>query len=383
MVRKSVLGKFAFFAFVVVATAVAGRWLSGSATYLNASSPAISTTSVSRAKPALEVLDVSPSVSQAVTSPAGPFEITFNQTIDSKSLSDLKSSQPGNWKVLDSTTAVFVPLQPLMPDSQLQVTSVGGSSAKFAATNGDYLAKPIDLIWKSGSGSVLRMQQILAQLGFLPLVWTPSSSSSSASSSAASPVEDLYSPPPGNFSWRYPNIPPSLKNSFQPGVDNNMTKGAMVAFERSRGIAAYGSIRPLIWSALLSAEAAGATNKNGYTYAMVTKGSPETITLWNDGNIVFTSLVNTGLPQTPTPNGTFYVYLRYPTQTMRGKNINGSYYVDHGVKWVNYIDGSAAIHGFIRAGYGFPQSLGCVEMPVSQAAIAWKWLHYGSVVNIS
>ena len=195
---------------MVVATAVAGRWLSGSATYLNASSPAISTTSVSTAKPSVEVLDVSPSVSQAVTSPAGPFEITFNQPIDSKSLSALKSSQPGNWKVLDSSTAVFVPLQPLMPDSQLQVTSVGGSSAKFAATNGDYLAKPIDLIWKSGSGSVLRMQQILAQLGFLPLVWTPSSSSSSAS-----PIAELYSPPPGNFSWRYPNIPPSLKNSFQ------------------------------------------------------------------------------------------------------------------------------------------------------------------------
>ncbi len=388
MVRNSVLGKLGFFVIVVGATAVAGRWLSGSVPYLNASSPAISKTKLSTAKPSLKVLAESPSVSQAITSPSGPFEITFSQPINTKSLSDLQSSQPGSWKVLDSTTAVFVPSQPLMPESQLTITSVSGSGGKFAATNGDYLAKPLDLSWKAGQGSVLRMQQILAQLGFLPLVWTPSSSSSqaqssSALSSSASPIAELYSPPPGNFAWRYPNTPQSLKNSFQPGVDNNMTKGAMVAFERSRGLAAYGSIRSLLWPALLSAEAAGATNTKGYTFAMVSKGSPETISLWNDGKIIFTSLVNTGLPQTPTPNGTFYVYLRYPTQTMRGTNINGSYYVDHGVKWVNYIDGSVAIHGFVRASYGFPQSLGCVELPVSQAAIAWKWLHYGTVVNIS
>lgn len=378
MVRKSVVKKLGFFVFVILATAGASRWLSTSGPYLNASSPAISKIGVSGAKASLEVLAVSPSVSQAITSPTGPFEITFNQSIAAKSLSTLQISQPGNWKMLDSTTAVFVPAQPLMPDSQLTITSDTGSAGKFAATNGDYLAKPIDLTWRSGSGSVLRMQQILAQLGFLPLIWTPANPPS-----AASPIGELYSPPPGNFTWSYPNTPQSLKASFQPGVDNNMTKGAMVAFERSRGIAAYSSIRPLIWPALLNAEAAGITNKNGYTYAIVSKGSPETITLWNDGKIVFTSLVNTGLPQTPTPNGTFYVYLRYPTQTMRGKNINGSYYVDHGVKWVNYIDGSVAIHGFIRASYGFPQSLGCVELPVSQAAIAWKWLHYGSLVTIS
>ena len=286
--------------------------------------------------------------------------------------------QPGNWKVINATTAVFTPVQPLMPDSSLTIKSSGRSSNQIFATNGDYLAKPIDLSWNSAQGSVLRMQQILAKLGFLPLVWRPT-----APSSSVSPIEELYNPPPGNFTPRYPNTPTSLLASFQPGVSNNLTKGAMVAFERSQGIAAYSSIRPLIWPALLNAEAAGVPNNNGYTYAMVSEALPETITLWHDGTVVFTSPVNTGLAQTPTPNGTFYVYLRYPTQTMQGTNINGSYYVDHGVKWVNYINGSVAIHGFIRASYGFPQSLGCVELPVAQAAIAWKWLHYGSVVNIS
>lgn len=378
MVGRSFPKKLAFFVVLVAAVVGAVLWRTGSLPFFSAGSPNSNETAASAATASLKVLQTSPSTSLPTTSPVGPFEITFNQPIAKNTLSSLATSQPGSWKVIKSTTAVFTPAQPLMPDSDLTIKSSTGSSNHIFATNGDYLAKPINLSWKSAPGSVLRMQQILAKLGFLPLVWSPTTPSSSVS-----PVEELYNPPPGSFAPRYANTPTSLLASFQPGVSNNITKGAMVAFERSQGIAAYSSIRPLIWPALLSAEAAGVPNNNGYTYAMVSKTSPETITLWHDGKIVFSSLVNTGLAQTPTPNGTFYVYFRYPTQTMRGQNINGSYYVDHGVKWVNYIYGSVAIHGFIRASYGFPQSLGCIELPVSQAAIAWKWLHYGSVVNIS
>ena len=67
---------------------------------------------------------------------------------------------------------------------------------------------------------------------------------------------------------------------------------------------------------------------------------------------------------------------------MAGSNPNGSYYVDHGVRWVNYFDGGVAIHGFVRVSYGFPQSLGCVELPVAHAAVAWRWIHYGTVVTV-
>lgn len=378
---RSLLKKFLVFAALVVVAGGVGVWLSKTnPSFLSSSSPSLSTTvtTVAAPKASLEVLKSTPSATQDTTTPSGPFEITFNEPIDKTSLNNLQTSQPGSWSVINSTTASFTPAEPIMPQSELTIKSPSSSSNGILASNGDYLSQSIDLTWKTGSGSVLRIQQILAQLGYLPLVWTPTSSASNVS-----PIDEFYNPPSGNFSWRYANTPASLKASFQPGVDNNMTKGAMIAFERSRGIPAYGSLRPLIWPALLSGEADGIPNKNGYTYAIVSKVQPETLTLWNDGDIVLKTLANTGIAQTPTPNGTFYVYLRYPTQTMRGKNVNGSYYVDHGVKWVNYIDGSVAIHGFVRASYGFPQSLGCVELPVSQAAIAWKWLHYGSLVYIS
>ena len=52
---------------------------------------------------------------------------------------------------------------------------------------------------------------------------------------------------------------------------------------------------------------------------------------------------------------------------MSGKNPDGSAYHDPGIPWISYFNGGDALHGFIRASYGFPQSLGCVEMPFSEA----------------
>jgi hypothetical protein len=37
------------------------------------------------------------------------------------------------------------------------------------------------------------------------------------------------------------------------------------------------------------------------------------------------------------------------------------------VYWINYFNGGDAVHGFVRASYGFPQSLGCVELPIPTA----------------
>jgi hypothetical protein len=41
------------------------------------------------------------------------------------------------------------------------------------------------------------------------------------------------------------------------------------------------------------------------------------------------------------------------------------------------------VHGFPRAAYGFPQSLGCVELPIPNAAIAWTYIHYGTPVTVA
>ena len=92
---------------------------------------------------------------------------------------------------------------------------------------------------------------------------------------------------------------------------------------------------------------------------------------------------NTGIPQAPTPDGTFPVYLRLRSQTMSGTNPDGTHYSDAGIKWISYFHAGEAIHGFDRTSYGSPQSLGCVELPVSEAARVWPYTPIGTLVTIA
>lgn len=39
--------------------------------------------------------------------------------------------------------------------------------------------------------------------------------------------------------------------------------------------------------------------------------------------------------------------------------------------------------GRSRTSYGYPQSLGCVELPLGQEATAYKYLTYGTLVTVT
>ncbi len=123
-------------------------------------------------------------------------------------------------------------------------------------------------------------------------------------------------------------------------------------------------------------------NPNGYTYAIASKALPERLTIWHDGHQVLSSAANTGIPIDPTADGTFPVYLRYRYQIMLGTNPDGSHYADP-VQFVAYFSAGEAVHYFPRYSYGWPQSLGCVELPLAAAADAWPYLTYGSLVTVS
>jgi len=52
------------------------------------------------------------------------------------------------------------------------------------------------------------------------------------------------------------------------------------------------------------------------------------------------------------------------------------------VQWVSYFNGGDAVHYFARPGYGYQQSLGCVELPYNDAVRAYPYLTYGSLVTV-
>lgn len=119
----------------------------------------------------------------------------------------------------------------------------------------------------------------------------------------------------------------------------------------------------------------------GKEYIIVSKVLPETLYLIYKGRVVFESKANTGIPQSPTPNGEFHVYRKYWSTTMSGFNpATREWYDDPGVKYVMYFHYGDAIHAFPRKGYGWPQSLGCVELPLKAAG--WLFLRVKDGTNV-
>jgi lipoprotein-anchoring transpeptidase ErfK/SrfK len=153
-------------------------------------------------------------------------------------------------------------------------------------------------------------------------------------------------------------------------------------FEGAHGLATDGEAGPAVWAALLQAVAHRDLNTAEYSYVFVSTSLPETLNLWTDGRIIFQTPVNTGIPEAPTQAGTWPVYARYITTTMSGTNPDGSHYSDPGIPWVSYFHGGDALHGFLRAQYGFPQSLGCVEMPYASAGTVFPFTPLGTLVTV-
>ena len=66
---------------------------------------------------------------------------------------------------------------------------------------------------------------------------------------------------------------------------------------------------------------------------------------------------------------------------MKGTNPDGAKYADP-VYWVAYFHSGEAVHYFLRGSYGSQQSLGCVELPYSEAKEVWPYLTYGTLVTV-
>jgi hypothetical protein len=235
------------------------------------------------------------------------------------------------------------------------------------------------LAWRVAAGSTLRLQQLLAQLGYLPVGWQ---AQSDPAPSAASEIEAALSPPSGTFWWRYLHTPSELSALWHPGRPNAITRGALMRFESDHGLAADGVVGAHVWRSVISAALADERSTQGYSYVFVHESVPESLNLWHNGRTVVKSPGNTGIAQAPTQTGTYPVFEHLPEGTMEGTNPDGSHYRDTGIQWISYFHGGDAIHAFNRGSYGTPQSLGCVELPLDAAARVWPYTPIGTLVTI-
>jgi peptidoglycan hydrolase-like protein with peptidoglycan-binding domain len=327
------------------------------------------------------VMVASPSPGTQI-SPTAAITLTFSQPLAQllgSSLPQLSPSTPGSWQETDTHTLVFTPSGFGAPlDSELRI--VLPRAVAVTQTAGGLAAASEQFAWTVPPGSTLRLQQLLAQAGYLPLEWT--SASAPVAPTAHLEAAASVAPPSGAFSWRYLHTPRELRALWNPGSPNQITRGAVMTFEHTHGLAVDGLAGPVVWHALMTDAVIGRRSHAGYSYVYVHRKVPQLLTLWSDGHTVLTSPGNTGVPSAPTVLGTFPVFEHIPVGTMSGTNPDGSHYHDPGIRFISYFNGGDAIHSFNRASYGTPQSLGCVELPLAAAAKVWPYTPIGTLVTV-
>jgi peptidoglycan hydrolase-like protein with peptidoglycan-binding domain len=279
-------------------------------------------------------------------------------------LPQLEPSMPGHWEQVDAHTLSFRP-------AGLGLGLGGWVHVQLAGQT---------LAWHVGSGSTLRLQELLARLGYLPVRWRQAAAAPPPTT--ASEVAAAVSAPHGAFSWRYPQTPASLRALWKPGSWNVVTQGAVMRFQNVHGMATDGVAGPQVWRALMHDDMAGRRSDAGYNYVFVHESIPQSLSLWHNGRVILTSPGNTGIAQAPTAQGTWPVFEHIPVGTMSGTNPDGTHYNDPGIRWISYFHGGDALHAFPRASFGTPQSLGCVELPDAAAAQVWPYTPIGTLVTI-
>jgi L,D-transpeptidase catalytic domain/Putative peptidoglycan binding domain len=312
--------------------------------------------------------------------PTTTIHITFSEPVSSVlglTRPHLEPATPGTWTQTAANAITFTPTGAGYPLGKSLVLALPAPTDVVAKSGAQTLQ---NLSWKVPVGSTLRLQQLLSDLGYLPLEWHPAAGD--RLETAADQAKAALHAPPGTFTWRYPSTPAELKSLWKAGAWTRMTQGAVMAFEHDEGLAVDGIPGPQVWHALISAALAGKPADHSYSYVLVHRSVPQNLILWNDGTTVMHVKINTGVPAAPTPYGTHAVFEHIPIGTMRGRNPDGSKYVDPGIRWISYFNGGEAIHGFDRATYGFPQSVGCVEAPVATAAKIWPYTPIGTLVSV-
>jgi lipoprotein-anchoring transpeptidase ErfK/SrfK len=306
--------------------------------------------------------------------PNTPITLTFSAPVSLQKVAPtLSPSIAGQWVQANATTLTYDLDSPLIPYTQEVVTIPGGAHG-LMSKDGATLSSSHTVAFGVAAGDTLRLQQLLAQLDYLPVGFAPS---------GPAPMRaDLAVDQPGSFSWRWPGLPTALTSQWTQGTMNEITKAAIEAFETQNSIGVDGEAGPTVWTALLNDVINDKPSATPYVYVLVNKVVPQTATLWNNGAVQYTVPVNSGAPGADTTDGSYAVFEHVRFSDMKGTNVDGSTYDDPNVPYASYFNGGDALHGFIRSSYGTPQSNGCVEMSYANAALVWPLTPIGTLVTV-
>lgn len=111
----------------------------------------------------------------------------------------------------------------------------------------------------------------------------------------------------------------------------------------------------------------------------------QTVTAYEEGEMVFATAVSSGLRGWWTRPGIFQVYQKLSRTPMSGafEADRSDYYYLEDVPWVLYFDESRALHGtYWHNNYGYQQSHGCVNLAPADARWIYDWAEEGTWVYV-
>jgi len=284
----------------------------------------------------------------------------------------------GAWST-NGDSEYFTPASTLEPCISYNLTI----PAAIQATGQTPLGKTRTLVLQVACPPVKAFQQALARLGYLPYTFHSiyGIHFSGGAETRSMAAHHAFHPPTGVMAANVHDAPP-----LDYGHLDETTQGALTIFEAAHGIEATESSSvsdTRIWESLLAAETAGRRDPNPYTFVTVSESEPETLEVHKGNHVVLSTPANTGVPGAETPTGIFPIFARDVSTTMSGTDVDGTKYDIPDVPWVNYFNGGDAVHGYERGSYGFPQSNGCVELPIETAKTVFGMLALGDIVYIT
>jgi peptidoglycan hydrolase-like protein with peptidoglycan-binding domain len=281
----------------------------------------------------------------------------------------------GTWSTVGNTE-VFTPAATLAPCSTYTLTVWAHTFATGHSSLGHRRVLPLDVACPSITG----LQQALARLGYVGAKLHPRYEVHLAPrrETLGEAAEHAFRPPHGRLAPDPANAPP-----VEAGQLDETTKGGLEVFQEDHDLAPTGEPNAATWHLLLVVESLYHRNPRPYTWVTVTESLPETLEVHQGDHVALSTPANTGVAGAETAQGIFPIFARDVSTTMTGTDPDGVHYVAPDVPWVNYFNGGDAVHGYPRASYGFPQSNGCVELPVETAAAVYPLLQIGDIVWVT
>ncbi len=278
----------------------------------------------------------------------------------------------GTWSVVGDSE-VFTPASTLQPCSSYALIAWARTDSSEHAPLGRRRTIHLQVACPPLAG----LQQALARLGYLGarLRTLYRDHIKPGRETRREAAVNAFHPPRGRLAPEPSGAPP-----VQMGRLDASTRGALEVFQADNGLEATGEPSRATWLKLLFDVTVGKRDPQPFTWATVTETLPETLFLHRGHHLAFTTPVNTGVAGAETQQGIFPVYARYVSTTMAGEDPDGTKYDVPDVPWVNYFNGGDAVHGYPREAYGFPQSNGCVELPIEAAHTVFGMLRIGDIV---